>query len=140
MIEQTRSRPRRSNDNRLAESKNAAVIRKHIGYGHIASVHAESINDFYRTHFNPYLNFHRPCGVPEQKVDRKGRIRKAYRWYATPWEILRQLPDLARHLKEDITIELLEKRARAKSDTRAAIEMQEAKRKSFAGLRTRQTA
>jgi hypothetical protein len=23
---------------------------------------------FYRTHFNPYLNFHRPCGVPEQGI------------------------------------------------------------------------
>ena len=46
-IEQTKSRPRRSNDNGLAEAKNGAVIRKHMGYGHIASAHAESINTFY---------------------------------------------------------------------------------------------
>ncbi len=39
-----------------------------------------------------------------------------YRWYATPWEILRQLPDLARHLKEGITIEKLEAQSRAMSD------------------------
>jgi transposase InsO family protein len=140
LIEQTKSRPRRSNDNGLAEAKNGAVIRKHMGYGHIASAHAGSIDGFYRMHFNPYLNFHRPCAVPEQKTDGKGRIRKAYRWYATPWEILRQLPDLARHLKQDITIEMLEGQARAKSDTRAAMEMQEAKRKLFAGLGTRRTA
>ena len=33
LIEQTKSRPRRSNDNGLVESKNGAVIRKHMGYG-----------------------------------------------------------------------------------------------------------
>lgn len=31
LIEQTKSRPRRSNDNGLMESKNGAVIRKHLG-------------------------------------------------------------------------------------------------------------
>ncbi len=33
LIEQTKSRPRRNNDNGLVESKNGAVIRKHMGYG-----------------------------------------------------------------------------------------------------------
>jgi transposase InsO family protein len=36
LVEQTKSRPRHSNDNGLAETKNGAVIRKHMGYGHIA--------------------------------------------------------------------------------------------------------
>ena len=31
----TKSRPRRSNDNALAESKNGSVMRKQFGYGHI---------------------------------------------------------------------------------------------------------
>ena len=62
LAEQTKSRPRHSNDNGLAESKNGWVIRKHIGYGHIASAHAEAFDRFYRQHFNPYLNFHRPSG------------------------------------------------------------------------------
>ncbi|MCY7308846.1 MAG: hypothetical protein LH632_22480 [Rhodoferax sp.] len=31
-IEQTKSRARQSNDNALAESKNASVVRKHMGY------------------------------------------------------------------------------------------------------------
>ena len=31
LIEQTKSRPRHSNDNGLAESKNGAVVRKHLG-------------------------------------------------------------------------------------------------------------
>ena len=35
LIEQTKSRPRHSNDNGLVESKNGAVIRKHMGYTHI---------------------------------------------------------------------------------------------------------
>jgi transposase len=37
LAEQTKSRPRHSNDNGSVESKNGAVIRKHIGYGYIAS-------------------------------------------------------------------------------------------------------
>ena len=35
LAEQTKSRPRRCNDNGLAECKNGAVVRKHMGYGHI---------------------------------------------------------------------------------------------------------
>lgn len=140
LIEQTKSRPRRSNDNGLAEAKNGAVVRKHMGYGYIAAPHAEAIEIFYEQHFNPYLNFHRPCGVPEQVINAKGKVERVYRWYATPWEILRQLPGLAGHLKEDITIESLERLARAKGDTQAAIEMQEAKRKLFAGFQQRRSA
>jgi transposase InsO family protein len=34
-IEQTKSRSRQSNNNALAESKNASVVRKHMGYVHI---------------------------------------------------------------------------------------------------------
>ena len=46
LIEQTKSRPRHSNDNGLAETKNGWIIRKHIGYGHIASEHAEAFDQF----------------------------------------------------------------------------------------------
>ena len=140
LVEQTKSRPRHSNDNGLAEAKNGAVIRKHMGYGHIASAHAEAIEGFYEQYFNPYLNFHRPCGVPEIRTNAKGKQRRVYRWYATPWEILRQLPDLARHLREGITQADLERRAGAESDTQAGGKMQEAKRKLFAGLRQKRIA
>jgi transposase InsO family protein len=140
LIEQTKSRPRRSNDNGLVESKNGAVVRKHIGYGHIAAPHAEAIESFYERHFNPYLNFHRPCGVPEQIVNDKGKVKRVYRWYATPWEILRQLPGLAGHLKDDMTVDRLQEQARAKSDTRAAVEMQEAKRQLFASFQQKRSA
>jgi hypothetical protein len=112
----------------LAEAKNGAVIRKHMGYGHIAAEHAEAIESFYQEHFNPYLNFHRPCGAPELVVNAKGKQRRIYRWYATPWEILRQLPDLARHLGPEHSETELERTANAQSDTQAASSMQTAKR------------
>ena len=140
LIEQTKSRPRHSNDNGLVEAKNGAVVRKHMGYTHIAGPHAAAIETFYEQHFNPYLNFHRPSGVPEQVVDAKGKSKRAYRWYATPWEILRQLPGLAGHLKERVTIQELEQKAGARTDTQAAEEMQKAKEKLFSGFHQRRTA
>jgi transposase InsO family protein len=140
LIEQTKSRPRHSNDNGLAESKNGAVVRKHMGYNHIAAPEAAAIEAFYEQYFNPYLNFHRPCGVPELVTNAKGKVKRVYRWYATPWEVLRQLPGLAGHLKADVTIQELERQARAQTDTAAAREMQAAKQKLFAGFLKRRTA
>ena len=140
LVEQTKSRPRHSNDNGLVEAKNGAVIRKHMGYGHIASSHAEAIEEFFEKHFNPYLNFHRPSGVPEIVTNAKGKERRVYRWYATPWENLRQLPNLARHLRPGTTQADLEKLAAAESDTAAALRMQEAKRKLFVEIRQKRTA
>ena len=140
LIAQTKSRPRHSNDNGLVESKNGAVIRKHMGFDHIASAHAEAINVFYEKHFNPYLNFHRPCGVPELRKDKQGKTVRVYKWYATPWEILRQMPGVAGSLKEDLTIDEMDRRAGADSDTGAAIRMREAKQKLFAGFAQRKIA
>ena len=140
LVEQTKSRPRRSNDNGLAETKNGWVIRKHMGYGHIASRHAEAFDQFYREQFNPYVNFHRPCGVPEVVTDAKGKQKRVYRWYATPWEILRQLPGLVGFLRPDVTVDQLARIAAAKPDTQAAAEMQKAKRALLAGLRHQRSA
>jgi transposase InsO family protein len=140
LIEQTKSRPRHSNDNGLVESKNGAVVRKHMQYDHIAGSHATKIEAFYEEHFNPYLNFHRPCGVAERIVNAKGKEKRVYRWYATPWEILRQLPGLASHLKEGVSIDDLERRARAQTDSAAAEAMQKAKRELFDRIERRRTA
>ena len=46
LIEQTKSRAHHSGDNGLVEAKNGAIIRKHIGYGHIDAQHAEAIDHF----------------------------------------------------------------------------------------------
>ena len=60
----TKSRPRRSNDNALVESKNASVVRRHLGHAHIARRHAALVNGFLRDVLAPYLNYHRPCHFP----------------------------------------------------------------------------
>jgi len=129
MVEFTRSRPNRSSDNALVEGKNGAVIRKHLGYGHIASEHAEQIQTFYTAHFNPYLNYHRPCGFALVQLDPRGRRRRSYprENYATPYEKLRSLPEGHRHLKEGMRWELLDRIAYARSDTAAARQMAAAK-------------
>lgn len=140
LIEQTKSRPRHSNDNGLVEAKNGAVIRKHMGYLHIAAPHAAAIEAFYETHFNPYLNFHRPCGVPEKVVDGKGKEKRVYRRYDTPWEIFRQLPGAADHLKPGLSMVEMEGKAQAQSDSQAAQAMQQAKRKLFSSFHLRRSA
>ena len=134
LIEQTKSRPRRSNDNGLVESKNGAVIRKHMGYTHIAQDHAERVESFYQTHLNDYLNFHRPCGQAELTTDAKGKQKRVYRRYLTPWEVFSKLPNAGRDLKPGQSLLALKLKARAESDTESARRMQEAKRILFAEL------
>jgi myo-inositol 2-dehydrogenase/D-chiro-inositol 1-dehydrogenase len=79
-------------------------------------------------------------GVPERVVGEKGKVKRIYRWYATPWEILRQLPGLAGFLKPDLTEQELNRQAGAKTDLVSALEMQEAKRKLFASFQKKRSA
>ena len=58
LVEFTKSRPYRTTDNALVEGKNGAVVRKHIGYGHIGAEHAQALQKFYMQWFNPCLNYH----------------------------------------------------------------------------------
>jgi len=76
LITQTKSRPRHCNDNALGESKNGSVIRKHMGYAHIKRSEANAITNFYKKHFNNYLNYHRPSGYATLVTDRKGKEKK----------------------------------------------------------------
>jgi transposase InsO family protein len=135
LIEQTKSRPRSSNDNGLVESKNGAVIRKHIGYGYIAAEHAAALQQFYAAHLNPYLNYHRPCAQAELTVDAKGRQQRHYRRYQTPLETLLALDCPAQYLRPQLSLASLRRVAAALSDTETARRMQEAKRKLFAQIR-----
>lgn len=125
----TRSRPNRSSDNALVEGKNGAIVRKHLGYGHIPSEHADAINRFYMAYLNPYLNFHRPCGFAEVREDARGRRQRHYKAedYVTPHEKLRRLPDGHRYLKEGLNWPRLDQMAYAVSDTEAARRMMQAK-------------
>jgi len=77
-IELTRSRPRHTNDNALAESKNASVVRKHLGYVPIPQTFAQEVNSFCRDDLNPYVNFHRPCFFSETTTDARGKEKKSY--------------------------------------------------------------
>src|SRR5579862_2120731 len=137
LIEQTKSRPRHSGDNALVESKNGSVIRKHLGWTHIASQHAAAVNLFHRQHLNPYLNFHRPCGIPELRTLARGKIKRVYRQWDTPWDILRGLPDWKTTLRTDTSAEELQRRASLQSDTDAAVALQQAKRDLFRQLKRR---
>jgi transposase InsO family protein len=131
LIEQTKSRSRHSNDNGLVEAKNGAVVRKHLGYGYIGAQHAELISAFYREHLNPYVNFHRPSAVPEQRQLGNGRVQRVYRRWATPWELLEAVPNLKDVLRSGHTQAALQARAAEQSDTEAALAMQQAKRELF---------
>ncbi|MGB9203233.1 MAG: hypothetical protein WCB94_04570 [Terriglobales bacterium] len=135
LIEQTKSRPRHSNDNGLVETKNGAVIRKHMGYGYIHAEHAEPIQQFYSAHLNPYLNYHRPCAQADIEVDKKGRQQRHYRRYQTPLETLLALSPPAPALRQGLSVAVLQRIAAAVSDTEAAQRMQQAKAKLFERLR-----
>jgi hypothetical protein len=134
-IEQTKSRSRHSNDNALAESKNASVTRKHMGYSHIPQKYAKPINEFYKEVFNPWLNLHRPCLFASEVVSPKGKVIKRYKHadVKTPLAKLALLAskDLVR-FKTGITLEKLQAQASAQTDLTATQAMQKAKAKLFA--------
>jgi transposase InsO family protein len=135
MIQQTKGRPRHANDNGLAETKNGAVIRKHMAWGHIPTRHAEPIQQFYTAYLNPYLNYHRPCAQADVEVDAKGRKRRRYRRYQTPFETLLSLPHAQQYLRPGLTLATLKRISKLRSDTEAARLMQEAKHRLFEQLR-----
>lgn len=110
-IEFTKSRSRRTNDNALVESKNASVVRKHLGYNHIPSRHAQDVSTFLMGILTPYLNYHRPCFFPQVILDDKGRQRRRYPLdqMNTPYEKLKALPDAKRFLKPELTFKDLDK-------------------------------
>jgi transposase InsO family protein len=127
--EQTKSRSRHSNDNALAESKNGAIVRKHLGYSHIPQRFATLVNAFCSDHLNPYLNFHRPCLFAETITDAKGRQRKRYPYklMMTPYEKLKSLLKADQFLKPGITFEQLDAQATAMSDNDAAQRLNDAR-------------
>ena len=130
-IEQTKSRAHHCGDNGLVETKNGAVIRKHIGFGYIDAKHAEAVDRFHREHLNPYVNFHRPCAIPKILTAANGKRRRVYLRWATPFEMFRELPDCAKYLRPAVQLAELDRLVQNQSDTEAALDMQRAKRKLF---------
>jgi transposase InsO family protein len=139
-IEQTKSRARHSNDNALAESKNAAIVRKHMGYSHIPKQFADPINAFYISVFNPWLNLHRPCLFATESINARGKITKRYLHedVRTPLAKLMELAALKRvSLKEGVSLDALHAAALSQTDLAAAQAMQEAKAALFASFARR---
>jgi len=133
LIEFTKSRARHTNDNALAESKNASIVRKYLGYSHIPQKWAPLINEFNQTYLNPYINYHRPCFFAEVVVDKKGKQRKQYPYkqMMTPYEKLKSLANVSSYLKAGTTFRQLDEIAYQISDNEAAERLQKAKIKLF---------
>ena len=126
-VKQTKSRSRKTNDNALVEGKNGAVIRKHMGRNHIPQRHAPIINEWYKDYFNTYVNYHRMCAFSTDYVDKRGKIKKKYDVYMTPYERLKDINKAESFLKSGITFADLDKIAYAMSDNDFADEMQKVK-------------
>jgi len=136
-IHQTKSRPRKHNDNALVETKNGSIVRKAFGYFHIPATeeNANLLNEFCRKWLNPYLNYHRPCGFATTKIDRKGKEKKIYETYMTPYEKLKSLPNAASYLRRNFSFEALDQIAYAESDMEFGLKMKEAKAEMFQKLK-----
>lgn len=130
-IELTKSRSRHSNDNALVESKNGSIIRKIFGRNFIAKRWAKEINEFDKKYLNIYLNYHRPCGFAVLRADRKGKIRKNYDIWMTPYEKLKSLDNPEQYLKPEFSFAALDEIARKKSDNQFAEDMRKEKTKLF---------
>ncbi len=124
----TKSRPRRSHDNALAESKNGAVVRKWLGHVYVAPEMVPHFNAFLGEHLNPLLNYHRPCNFPTETVTPKGRRKLKYRQQdvMTPYDKLKSLPDAEQRLRPGVTFEQLDRIALAKTDLEAGEDAQQA--------------
>jgi hypothetical protein len=131
----TKSRARHSNDNALVESKNGSVIRKLYGHSHMPAAWAPAINEFNRLFVNVYLNYHRPCGFAALKTDKRGKEKKTYTHWMTPYEKFASLDKPEQYLKPGVMFEQLAAIAGVKSDNEFAREMQQAKVALFMKLR-----
>jgi hypothetical protein len=129
----TKSRPRRSNDNALVESKNGTVIRRQLGYSPIPQRFADPVNTFHREALSPYLNYHRPCYFPTVTLDERGKQLRKYHYedIQTPYERLKSLPNAAQYLRAEISFEQLDELAYAISDNEAARQLSEARQELF---------
>ena len=93
----TKSRARHTNDNALVESKNGSVVRKHLGYGHIPSRHAQRVNDFTQNVLSPYLNSTGPASSPPS-TPRAAAASATATPTSSPYEKLKSLPEAAAYL------------------------------------------
>ena len=129
----TKSRPRRSNDNALVESKNGNVVRRWLGRSHIPESLAPSADAFLRDHLSPFLNHHRACLFAVEVEGANGRRRRKYpqNLVRTPYEKLRSLPGAEAFLKPGVTFEQLDAVAHAVTSLEAGQKVQRARKALF---------
>ncbi len=135
LIKQTKSRSYHSNDNALCETKNGSVIRKNMGWEHIDQKFCDKINHYLKNYFNPYLNFHRPCAYPSIETSEKGKRRKVYDLYQTPYDHLKEIVGANKFLKLGQTFEKLDIIAYSHSDNEWAEIMRKEEDKLFQEIR-----
>ena len=129
----TKSRPRRSNDNALVESKNGNVVRRWLGRTHIPELLAPQVNAFLRNSLSPFLNHHRACLFAVEIEGPNGRRRRKYPQdqVSTPYDKLQSLPGAEDFLKPGVTFEQLDREALAVSGFDAAKDVQRARKALF---------
>jgi transposase InsO family protein len=138
----TRSRPRRSNDNGLAETKNGAVVRKVFGYEHIPQRHAKRFNTFCLRVPQPVPELPPPMPVRHRtwRTPRSPGASSACtgpKDAMTPLDKLASLTDAAGFLRPGVTLAELHQLARALTDIQAAEELNEARQALFRRADTR---
>ena len=134
LIEQTKSRARKTNDNALVEGKNYAVVRRQYGYAHIPKKYAKDMEDFNQTYLNPYLFFHRQCAYADDITDERGKIKKVYERYMTPCENLLSTRDVHIYLREEVTVQSLKEEQGKTTHLAAAKELREKRNTLFAKI------
>ncbi len=130
-IQLTKTRSRHSNDNALVESKNGSIIRKFYGRNYIDKKWADEINQFNKKYINLYLNYHRPCGFAINKIDSRGKIKKDYNQWMTPYEKFKLINNAKQYLKPNFSFDEMDKLAYEKSDNDFAEDMEKAKKELF---------
>lgn len=134
LIEQTKSRARKTNDNALVEGKNYAVVRRQYGYAHIPKKYASCMEEYNQRYLNPYLFFHRQCGYADDIVDDRGKIKKIYERYMTPCENLLSVHDVEVYLREGVTTQSLKEERVKVTHLAAAKELREKRNTLFAKI------
>ena len=109
------------------------MIRKNLGYTHIPQAAASLLNSYHLHYLNPYINFHRPCFFPVEEIDRKGRVQKKYPYSKinTPFEKLKSIPGIEQYLRQDVSLEKMQKYADQLSDNNFAERMVKARSNLF---------
>jgi hypothetical protein len=101
-IEQTRSRPRRKNDQAWIEQKNGAVVRRLVGYHRYAGVEACQLLARLFGAARLYVNFFQPSFKLKEKIRRGARVTKHYHPPATPCARLLAHPQVEEATKQKL--------------------------------------